>query len=174
MSTKVTVGVCGGVAAYRAVELVRALQEAGLDPHVVMTAAAEEFVTALTFAAISGHKVITSLWSGGEVPVKEDGGRAESSVEHIEEAQTTEALVVVPATANVIGKMAHGIADDFLTTMYLAMDKPTVVAPAMNVVMWQHAAVQANVATAEGAWGKVCRARGGVPGLWDGRGGAAC
>ena len=150
MSTKVTVGVCGGVAAYRAVELVRALQEAGLDPHVVMTAAAEEFVTALTFAAISGHKVITSLWSGGEVPTGEDGGRAESSIEHIEEAQTTGALVVVPATANVIGKMAHGIADDFLTTMYLAMDKPVVVAPAMNVVMWQHAAVQANVAALKG------------------------
>ena len=150
MGVKVTVGVCGGVAAYRAVELVRALQEAGLDPHVVMTVAAEEFVTALTFAAISGHKVITSLWSGGEVPTREDGTRAESSVEHIEEAQTTEALVVVPATANVIGKMAHGIADDFLTTMYLAMDKPVMVAPAMNVVMWQHAAVQANVAMLKG------------------------
>ena len=150
MGVKVTVGVCGGVAAYRAVELVRGLQEAGLDPHVVMTAAAEEFVTALTFAAISGHKVITSLWNGGEVPTGEDGGRAESSVEHIEEAQTTTALVVVPATANVIGKMANGIADDFLTTMYLAMNQPVVVAPAMNVVMWQHAAVQANVAVLRG------------------------
>jgi phosphopantothenoylcysteine decarboxylase/phosphopantothenate--cysteine ligase len=145
MGAKVTVGVCGGVAAYRAVELVRALQEAGLDPHVAMTAAAEEFVTALTFAAISGHRVITSLWSGGEVPLGEGGARAGSSVEHIQEAQTTSALVVVPATANVIGKMAHGIADDFLTTMYLAMDGPVIVAPAMNVVMWQHAAVRENV-----------------------------
>jgi phosphopantothenoylcysteine decarboxylase/phosphopantothenate--cysteine ligase len=147
MVMKVTVGVCGGVAAYRAVELVRALQEAGLDPHVVMTAAAEKFVTPLTFAAISGHRVITSLWSGAEVPTDEQGAETRSSVEHIEEAQTTAVLVVVPATADVIGKMANGLADDFLTTMYLAMDKPVVVAPAMNVVMWNHLAVQTNVAT---------------------------
>src|SRR5271156_6056382 len=92
---KVTVGVCGGIAAYRAVELVRALQQSGLDPHVVMTASAERFVTPLTFAAISGHRVITSLWTGAEVP--ENGT---SSIEHIEEAQTTRALVVVPATAS--------------------------------------------------------------------------
>ena len=147
MATKVTVGVCGGVAAYRAVELVRLLQEAALDPHVVMTAAAEKFVTPLTFAAISGHRVITSLWSGAEVPTDEAGAETESSVEHIEEAQTTGALVVVPATADVMGKMANGLADDFLTTMYLATDKPVIVAPAMNVVMWHHPAVQANVAT---------------------------
>ena len=138
---KVTVGVCGGVAAYRAVELVRALQTAGFDPHVVMTASAEQFVTPLTFAAISGHTVITSLWTGGEVP------QGDSSVEHIEEAQTTGALVIVPATANVLAKLAHGIADDFLTTMYLATPAPVIIAPAMNVVMWQHAAVQANVKT---------------------------
>jgi phosphopantothenoylcysteine decarboxylase/phosphopantothenate--cysteine ligase len=138
---KVTVGVCGGVAAYRAVELVRALQTAGFDPHVVMTAAAEQFVTPLTFAAISGHRVITSLWTGGEVPA------GESSVEHIEEAQTTAALIIVPATASILGKLAHGIADDFLTTMYLATPAPVIIAPAMNVVMWQHPAVQANVAT---------------------------
>jgi phosphopantothenoylcysteine decarboxylase/phosphopantothenate--cysteine ligase len=137
---KVTVGVCGGVAAYRAVELVRALQQEGFDPHVVMTAAAKEFVTALTFAAVSGHRVIDSLWTGGEVP------EGASSVEHIEEAQTTRALVIVPATANVLGKLAHGIADDFLTTMYLATPAPVVIAPAMNVVMWEHTAVQANVA----------------------------
>ncbi|SNS35425.1 phosphopantothenoylcysteine decarboxylase / phosphopantothenate--cysteine ligase [Granulicella rosea] len=138
---KVTVGVCGGVAAYRAVELVRALQDAGLDPHVVMTASAKEFVTPLTFAAISGHKVIDTLWSGGEVP----GGA--SSVEHIEQAQTTQALVIVPATANILGKLANGIADDFLTTMYLATKAPVIIAPAMNVVMWEHPAVQANVRT---------------------------
>ncbi len=147
MATKVIVGVCGGVAAYRAVELVRALQEAGLNPHVVMTAAAERFVTPLTFAAISGHRVITSLWSGAEVPTDQRGEETESSVEHIEEAQTTAALVVMPATADVIGKMANGLADDFLTTMYLAMEKPVIVAPAMNVVMWNHPAVQANVVT---------------------------
>jgi phosphopantothenoylcysteine decarboxylase/phosphopantothenate--cysteine ligase len=138
---KVTVGVCGGVAAYRAVELVRALQQAGFDPHVVMTDAAKEFVTPLTFAAVSGHRVIDSLWTGGEVP------EGASSVEHIEEAQTSAALVIVPATANVLAKVAHGIADDFLTTMYLATPAPVVIAPAMNVVMWEHAAVRANVAT---------------------------
>jgi phosphopantothenoylcysteine decarboxylase/phosphopantothenate--cysteine ligase len=144
---KVTVGVCGGIAAYRAVELVRVLQDAGLDPHVVMTAAAEQFVTPLTFAAISGHTVITSLWSGAEVPEgASSGAPAKSSIEHIEQAQTAHALVIVPATANILGKLAHGIADDFLTTMYLATTAPVIIAPAMNVVMWQHPAVQANVA----------------------------
>src|SRR5690242_21014245 len=115
--TKVTVGVCGGIAAYKSVELVRLLQDAGYDPHVVMTRAAEEFVRPLTFAAISGHKVITSLWT-------EDAGAAseedESGIEHINEAQTTRALIVAPATAHVLAKFAHGLADDFLSTMYLA------------------------------------------------------
>lgn len=138
---KVTVGVAGGVAAYRAVELVRALQKAGLDPHVAMTASAEQFVTPLTFAAISGHSVITSLWTAGIVP------EGASSVEHIEEAQTTGALVIAPATANILAKLAHGLADDFITTMYLATPAPVIVAPAMNVVMWQHPAVQANLAS---------------------------
>ena len=142
---KVTVGVCGGIAAYRAVELVRALQTAGLDPHVAMTAAAEQFVTPLTFAAISGHKVITSLWTGPEVPESEDGTPANSSIEHIEEAQTTGALIIVPATASILAKLAHGLADDFVTTMYLATKAPVIIAPAMNVVMWQHPAVQANI-----------------------------
>ncbi|WP_263366805.1 bifunctional phosphopantothenoylcysteine decarboxylase/phosphopantothenate--cysteine ligase CoaBC [Edaphobacter bradus] len=140
---KVTVGVCGGIAAYKAVEVVRQLQDAGFDPHVVMTRAAEEFVQPLTFAAITGHKVISSLWS-------EDAGASGgelSGIEHINEAQTTAALVVVPATADIVAKFAHGIADDFLSTMYLATTAPVILAPAMNVVMWQHAAVQANLAT---------------------------
>jgi len=137
---KVTVGVCGGIAAYRAVELVRLLQQAGFDPHVAMTAAAEQFVTPLTFAAISGHRVITSLWTGAEVPG--DG----SSIEHIAEAQSTGALIVVPATANTLAKLAYGLADDFLSTMYLATAAPVIIAPAMNVVMWEHPAVQTNVA----------------------------
>jgi len=138
---KVTVGVTGGVAAYKAVEVVRQLQDAGFDPHVVMTRAAEEFVRPLTFAAITGHKVISSLWS-------EDAGASGgemSGIEHINEAQTTAALIVVPATADVLAKFAHGIADDFLTTMYLATTAPVIVAPAMNVVMWQHPATQANL-----------------------------
>jgi phosphopantothenoylcysteine decarboxylase/phosphopantothenate--cysteine ligase len=138
---KVTVGVTGGIAAYKAVEVVRQLQDAGFDPHVVMTRAAEEFVRPLTFAAITGHKVISSLWS-------EDAGASGgemSGIEHINEAQTTAALIVVPATADVLAKFAHGIADDFLTTMYLATTAPVIVAPAMNVVMWQHPATQANL-----------------------------
>jgi phosphopantothenoylcysteine decarboxylase/phosphopantothenate--cysteine ligase len=140
---KVTVGVCGGIAAYKAVELVRLLQDAGLDPHVVMTRAAEEFVRPLTFAAISGHKVITSLWS-------EDAGATtegdDSGIEHINEAQTTKVLIVAPATADTLAKFAHGLADDFLSTMYLATTAPVIVAPAMNVNMWQHPATQANIA----------------------------
>jgi phosphopantothenoylcysteine decarboxylase/phosphopantothenate--cysteine ligase len=141
--TKVTVGVCGGIAAYKSVELVRLLQDAGYDPHVVMTKAAEEFVRPLTFAAISGHKVITSLWS-------EDAGVSgddESSIEHIYEAQTTKLLIVAPATADMLAKLAHGLADDFLSTMFLATTAPVIVAPAMNVIMWEHPATRANVET---------------------------
>ncbi len=140
---KVTVAVTGGIAAYKAVEVVRQLQDSGLDPHVVMTRTAEEFIRPLTFAAITGHKVISSLWgedagaSGGEM----------SGIEHINEAQTTAALIVVPATADIIAKFANGVADDFLSTMYLATTAPVIVAPAMNVVMWQHPAVQFNLAT---------------------------
>jgi phosphopantothenoylcysteine decarboxylase/phosphopantothenate--cysteine ligase len=141
---KVTVGVCGGIAAYKSVELVRLLQDAGYDPHVVMTKAAEEFVRPLTFAAISGHKVITSLW-GEEAGVVSDGG--ESSIEHIYEAQTTKLLIVAPATADTLAKFAHGLADDFLSTMFLATTAPVIVAPAMNVNMWEHPATRANVET---------------------------
>jgi phosphopantothenoylcysteine decarboxylase/phosphopantothenate--cysteine ligase len=141
---KVTVGVCGGIAAYKSVELVRLLQDAGFDPHVVMTKAAEEFVRPLTFAAISGHKVITSLWSEDAGAVAEDD---ESSIEHIHEAQTTKLLIVAPATADTLAKFAHGLADDFLSTMFLATTAPVIVAPAMNVNMWEHPATRANVET---------------------------
>ncbi len=139
---KVTVGVCGGIAAYKSVELVRLLQDAGFDPHVVMTRAAEEFVRPLTFAAISGHKVITTLWGeDAGVGSEED----ESGIEHINEAQTTRALIVAPATADILAKFAHGLADDFLTTMFLATTAPVIVAPAMNVNMWNHPATRANI-----------------------------
>ena len=141
---KVTVGVCGGIAAYKSVELVRLLQEAGYDPHVVMTKAAEEFVRPLTFAAISGHKVVTSLW-GEDAGVVSEGD--ESSIEHIYEAQTTKLLIVAPATADTLAKFAHGLADDFLSTMFLATTAPVIVAPAMNVNMWEHPATRANVET---------------------------
>ena len=141
---KVTVGVCGGIAAYKAVELVRLLQDAGFDPHVVMTRAAEEFVRPLTFAAISGHKVITSLW-GEDAGAGTEGD--ESSIEHINEAQTAKVLIVAPATADTLAKFAHGLADDFLSTMYLATTAPVIVAPAMNVNMWEHPATRANIET---------------------------
>jgi phosphopantothenoylcysteine decarboxylase/phosphopantothenate--cysteine ligase len=141
---KVTVGVCGGIAAYKSVELVRLLQDAGYDPHVVMTKAAEEFVRPLTFAAISGHKVITSLWGEDAGAVTGDD---ESSIEHIWEAQTTKLLIVAPATADTLAKFANGLADDFLSTMFLATKAPVIVAPAMNVNMWEHPATRANVET---------------------------
>ncbi len=140
---RVTVGVSGGIAAYKAAELVRALQRQALEVHVVMTEAACKFVQPLTFAALSGHKVITGLWDESGTA---DGLR-DSSIEHIGEAQWAEALVVAPATANILAKFAHGISDDFLTTMYLATTAPVLVAPAMNVNMWDHPATQANIET---------------------------
>jgi phosphopantothenoylcysteine decarboxylase/phosphopantothenate--cysteine ligase len=140
---KVTVGVCGGIAAYKAAELVRALGKHALDVHVVMTGAAQHFVQPLTFAALTGHKVITGLWNGSEQP----GADAASAIEHMDAAQTTDALVVAPATANTLAKFAHGIADDFLSALYLATTAPVIVAPAMNVNMWEHAATRANIET---------------------------
>jgi phosphopantothenoylcysteine decarboxylase/phosphopantothenate--cysteine ligase len=138
---RVTVGVSGGIAAYKAAELVRALQRQSIEVHVVMTEAACKFVQPLTFASLSGHRVITGLW--------EDSGSGtsayDSAIEHIGEAQWGDALVVAPATANTLAKFAHGIADDFLTTLYLATEAPVLVAPAMNVNMWQHPATQANI-----------------------------
>ena len=138
---RVTVGVSGGIAAYKAAELVRALQRQAIEVHVVMTEAAGKFVQPLTFAALTGHKVITSLWDDAGT------GAYDSSIEHIGEAQWTDALVVAPATANILAKFAHGIADDFLTTLYLASTVPVFVAPAMNVNMWEHPATQANLET---------------------------
>ncbi len=137
---KVTVGVSGGIAAYKAAELVRTLQRSALDVHVVMTQAAQAFVQPLTFASLTGHKVITGLWSGDSAQANLD-----SAIEHISEAEWADALVVAPATANILAKFANGIADDFLTTMYLATTAPVVVAPAMNVNMWKHPATQANL-----------------------------
>ncbi len=139
---RVALGVSGGIAAYKAAELVRALQEKGLEVQVVMTRSATEFVAPLTFAALSGRKVITEMFGegGGEPNV-------ESAIEHIAVAQSIEALVIAPATANVIAKLAQGIADDFLTTLALATKAPLLVAPAMNVEMWDNSATQQNLAT---------------------------
>jgi phosphopantothenoylcysteine decarboxylase/phosphopantothenate--cysteine ligase len=144
---RITLGVTGGVAAYKAAELVRRLQDEDFSIQVVMTRGAREFVTPLTFAALSGQKVITDLFgeSGREANL-------ESAIEHIAVAQRTDLLLVAPATADILAKFARGIADDFLTTLYLASTAPVVVAPAMNVNMWNHAATQENV--------EVLRARG--------------
>ncbi len=138
---RVTVGVSGGIAAYKAAELVRALQRQAVEVHVVMTAAAQRFVQPLTFAALTGHKVITSLWEDWSA----DDAAEQNGIDHIAEAQWADALVVAPATANILAKFAHGIADDFLSTMYLATTAPVLVAPAMNVNMWNHPATQANL-----------------------------
>jgi phosphopantothenoylcysteine decarboxylase/phosphopantothenate--cysteine ligase len=142
---RVTVGVSGGIAAYKAAELVRALQRQALEVHVVMTDAAQKFIQPLTFAALTGHRVITSLWDESATEAAAEGAARQNGIEHIGEAQWTEALVVAPATANILAKFAHGLADDFLTTMYLATQAPVLVAPAMNVNMWEHPATQANL-----------------------------
>jgi phosphopantothenoylcysteine decarboxylase/phosphopantothenate--cysteine ligase len=139
---RVTVGVSGGIAAYKAAELVRELQRQGVEVHVVMTDAACKFVQPLTFAALTGYRVLTGLWDTSETP---DPAAAQNGIDHIAEAQWGEALVVAPATANTLAKFAHGIADDFLSTMFLATTAPVLVAPAMNVNMWNHPATQANL-----------------------------
>lgn len=137
---KIALGVTGGIAAYKAAEIVRLLQDRGVRVQVIMTNAAQEFVRPLTFAALSGEKVITGLFgSGAEQP------NLDSAVEHIGVAQSIEALLVAPATADTLAKFAQGIANDFLSTLYLATKAPVIVAPAMNVNMWEHPATQANV-----------------------------
>ena len=137
---QITLGVTGGVAAYKAAELVRRLQQEGFSVEVVMTRAACEFVRPLTFAALSGKKVIIDLFA-------ESGGEAnlESAIEHIAVAQRTDLLLVAPATADILAKFSRGISDDFLSTLYLATSAPVVVAPAMNVNMWNHPATQENL-----------------------------
>jgi phosphopantothenoylcysteine decarboxylase / phosphopantothenate---cysteine ligase len=138
---KIALGVTGGIAAYKAAEIVRLLQDRGIRVQVVMTRAAQEFVRPLTFAALSGEKVITSMFAPGE----EHEPNIDSAIEHIAVAQSIDALVVAPATADILAHFAQGIATDFLTTLYLATTAPVVVAPAMNVNMWNHPATQANL-----------------------------
>jgi phosphopantothenoylcysteine decarboxylase/phosphopantothenate--cysteine ligase len=141
LTMKIALGVTGGIAAYKAAEVVRALQDRGIRVQVIMTRAAQEFIRPLTFAALSGEKVITGMFSPGE----EHEPNIDSVIEHIAVAQSIDALAVVPATADVLAHFAQGIASDFLTTLYLATTAPVVVAPAMNVNMWNHAATQSNL-----------------------------
>ncbi|MGA9805718.1 MAG: bifunctional phosphopantothenoylcysteine decarboxylase/phosphopantothenate--cysteine ligase CoaBC, partial [Terriglobales bacterium] len=138
---KIALGVSGGIAAYKAAEIVRLLQDRDIRVQVVMTAAAQEFVRPLTFAALSGEKVITSMFGSDSG----DEANVESAIEHIAIAQAIDALLVAPATVDVLARFAQGIANDFLSTLYLATTAPVVVAPAMNVNMWNHAATQANL-----------------------------
>jgi phosphopantothenoylcysteine decarboxylase/phosphopantothenate--cysteine ligase len=141
IAMKIALGVTGGIAAYKAAEVLRLLQDRGIRVQVIMTRAAQEFVKPLTFAALSGEKVITGMFSTGQ----EHEPNIDSAIEHIAVAQSIDALVVVPATADILAHFAQGIATDFLTTLYLATTAPVVVAPAMNVNMWNHAANQANL-----------------------------
>jgi phosphopantothenoylcysteine decarboxylase/phosphopantothenate--cysteine ligase len=139
---KIALGVTGGVAAYKAAELVRRLQQENLDVQVVMTRSAREFITPLTFAALTGKKVITDMF-GSEGA--ESSANVESAIEHIAVAQRIDLLLVAPATADILAHFAQGIAHDFLTTLYLATKAPVLVAPAMNVNMWEHPATQENL-----------------------------
>ncbi len=136
----IALGVGGGIAAYKSAELARILLERGAAVQVIMTAAAQQFVRPLTFAALTGRKVITDLFASGSAEET-----LASAIEHIRVAQEHDALVVAPATADLLAKFAHGLASDFLSTLYLAFAGPVVLAPAMNTNMWRHAATQANV-----------------------------
>lgn len=137
---RIVLGVGGGIAAYKAAELVRALQRRGHDVQVVLTEAAEEFITPLTFAALTGKKVITSLFS----PKGNSEETLSSAVEHIAVAREHDLLIVAPATADLLAKFTHGLASDFLSTLYLAFTGPVMLAPAMNSDMWAHPATAAN------------------------------
>ena len=152
---RVLLCVCGGIAAYKAADLVRRLRDAGAEVRVAMTENAQRFVGAATFQALSGQPVRTSLWDEA----------AEAAMGHIELARWADRVLVAPATANTLARLAHGFADDLVSTLCLASDAPLFVAPAMNRLMWAHAATQANVAT--------LRDRG-VRVLGPGTGGQAC
>jgi phosphopantothenoylcysteine decarboxylase/phosphopantothenate--cysteine ligase len=152
----IALGVCGGIGAYKAVEIARGLQKNGHDVVAVMTRSAERFVGALTFEAITRHDVITDQWQPGA----NVGLRAERSgqtspepwqrradIEHISIASNIDLLLVAPATANTIGKFANGLADDFLSSLYIATRAPVLIAPAMNTNMFEHPAVARNLET---------------------------
>ncbi|MBZ0224207.1 MAG: bifunctional phosphopantothenoylcysteine decarboxylase/phosphopantothenate--cysteine ligase CoaBC [Dokdonella sp.] len=133
---RVLLGVSGGIAAYKGAELVRRLRDAGAQVRVVLTANAARFVTALTFQALSGHPVRTSLWDDA----------AEAAMGHIELARWADEVLIAPASADLIARLAQGHADDLLSTLCLACAAPLSIAPAMNQQMWAHAATQANLA----------------------------
>ncbi len=139
---KIALGVSGGIACYKAAEILRRLQDRGFDVIVMMTKGATQFVTPLTFRALSGNKVYTDIFEGSG-----SGNEFEGAFDHILVAQDISLFLVAPATAGCIAKLAAGIADDFLTTFHLAVTAPVVIAPAMNARMWEHPSVQANMKT---------------------------
>ena len=136
---KVLLGVSGGIAAYKSVEILRSLQQQGAEVDVLMTRSARRFVTPLTFSALTGKPVLTGLWT----PVTTQ--TPEAPIEHITLAQSIDVLLIAPATANTLARLAHGSAADLLSTVYLATRAPVVLAPAMNVQMWRHPATEANL-----------------------------
>ena len=138
---RIVVGVSGGIAAYKSPELVRILKKQGADVRIIMTEHAEEFIGALTFEALSGRDVCRSLFDG-----KDKG-----AIRHIQWAEESDAVVIAPATANIIGKLASGIADDALTTFLLAVTAPVLVCPSMNTHMYENITVQRNISTLEAA-----------------------
>jgi len=149
---RIALGVSGGIAAYKAAEVVRGLVKAGAEVHVIMTPGGQQFITPLTLQTLSGQPVITGQW---------DLSRG-ADVQHIALARGLDLFLVAPATADVLAKLAHGIADDFLSTFYLAVTAPVAVAPAMNVWMWEHAATQANLGVLKGRGARVIE-----PGIGD-------
>ncbi len=152
---RILLGVTGGIAAYKAADLARRLQDAGADVQVVMTEAAQQFVTPMTFQALTGHPVRSSLWDAG----------AEGAMGHIELARWADRILIAPASADAIARLAAGMAGDLLGTLCLATEAPIAIAPAMNRVMWAHPATQTNLAT--------LRARG-VQVIGPGEGDQAC
>lgn len=130
----------GGIAAYKAAEVVRGLTKAGCEVHVVMTAHAREFITPLTLQTLSGQRVLSDPWDLSQG----------SDIQHIALARGLDLFLVAPATADILAKLAHGIADDFLSTFYLAVTAPVAVAPAMNLWMYEHPATRANLETLKG------------------------
>lgn len=136
-SPRILLIIGGGIAAYKSVELIRALGRAGVGSRCILTRAGHHFVTPMSVAALSGEKVYDDLFSLTD----------EAEMGHIELSRSADLIVVCPATADLMAKAAHGLADDLATTALLATDKPVLMAPAMNVRMWLHPATQANLAT---------------------------
>ena len=137
MTRRILLIISGGIAAYKALELIRELKRRGIASRCILTEAAKQFVTPMSVAALSGEKVYDDLFSLTD----------ETEMGHIELSRSADLVVVAPATANIMAKAAHGLCDDMASTALLATDKPVLMAPAMNVRMWEHAATQANLAT---------------------------